>query len=259
MSNPHLSVVIPAYNEKNRIPDTLADVARYLQKQTYSSEILIVDDGSKDDTAEEVKHIASQIQVRPDSVQRVELLQYPDKQNRGKGYAVRYGLQRAKGEYRMFMDADNSTTIDHVEQFFPFFKQGYDVVIGSRDIQGANVAVRQSWIKELAGRGGNMFIRAVAVRGVYDTQAGFKMLTARATDAIVPVLTIDRWGFDVEILAVARLKGFRIKETPITWINDEESKVSASAYLQVLGEVVRIRMNIIKKIYDGAQKEKNAE
>lgn len=247
MDHPHLSVVIPAYNEEKRIPSTLNAVSAYLKNQPYTSEVLVVDDGSKDGTAETVRRDPN----------NVTLIQYPDGQNRGKGYAVRYGMMKATGKYRVFMDADNSTTIDHVEQFFPLFEKGYDVVIGSRDTKGANVAVPQSWIKELAGKLGNLFIRFVAVRGIHDTQAGFKMFTAQAADAIFPLLTIDRWGFDVEILAVARHKKLTIQEMPITWMNDEESKVKASAYLQVLWEVVRVRLNLMRGKYHGVQKEKN--
>jgi dolichyl-phosphate beta-glucosyltransferase len=247
MQHTHLSVVIPAYNEEKRIPNTLNDVMEYLKSQPYTSEVLVVDDGSKDGTAEAVRRDPN----------NVELIQYPDGQNRGKGYAVRYGMMKATGKYRVFMDADNSTTINHVEQFFPLFEEGYDVVIGSRDIKGANVAVAQSWIKELAGKLGNLFIRFMAVRGIHDTQAGFKMFTDRAADTVFPLLTIDRWGFDVEILAVACHKKLAIKEMPITWVNDEESKVKASAYLQVFGEVVRVRINLIKRKYNGAQKKEN--
>lgn len=248
----HLSVVIPAYNEEKRLGKTLADVVAYLSRQGYRSELLVVNDGAKDRTADVVN--AARERFRPASgagLQRCELLEYPDKLNRGKGYAVRSGMLSSVGRYRLFMDADNSTTVDHVEQFFPYFKEErYDIVIGSRDTEGADVAVHQSWYKELAGNMGNLVIRSLVLPGIYDTQAGFKMFTGACVDDVFPRLTIDRWGFDIEILAVARRRKYRIKEAPITWVNDPESLVSGSAYLEVLGEVLTIRRNLWRGVYD---------
>lgn len=162
----YLSVVIPAYNEAKRLPATLRAVLAYLDRQNYTWEVLIVDDGSKDATADLVREAAKQ---EP----RVKLIQYGG--NRGKGYAVRAGMQKAAGKFRLFMDADNSTTIDHFEEFRPYFEQGYDVVVGSRDVEGANIAVHQAWWKEKLGDLGNVWIRFWAVPGIYDTQAGFKV------------------------------------------------------------------------------------
>jgi len=251
----YLSVVIPAYNEEKRLPATLNSVIGYLSRQKYSSEILVVDDGSKDGTRDVVaKFIQSQnwkSGVLQSGIQNVACITYPDGQNHGKGYAVRFGMLAAKGKFRVFMDADNSTTIDHVERFFPIFKtEDYDVVIGSRHLNESDVEVHQVWYKEMAGDLGNIFIRMMAVPGVYDTQAGFKMFKAEVVEKVFPLLTIDRWGFDIEILAAARRQGYRIKEAPITWINDPNSKVSAKAYVEVLGEVIRIRRNMWRGIYN---------
>jgi len=245
---PHLSVVIPAYNEEKRIPRTLDEVVNYLAKQNFTSEILVVDDGSKDETVNLVKEKASSIKL--DNILRYEVIQYPDKANRGKGYAVRFGMLEARGNFRLFMDADNSTTIDHFDRLSVFLRQGYDIVIGSRHLKTSDVAVHQAWYKEIAGDLGNILIRSLAVPGIYDTQAGFKILTARASEDIFPKLTIDRWGFDIEMLAVGLHLHYKIKEAPITWINDPNSKVSAKAYLEVLGEVFRIRRNLRKGVYD---------
>lgn len=238
--NIFLSVVIPAYNEERRLPATLKSVISYLQKQSYRWEIAVVDDGSKDRTADIVRETTI---VTP----QARLLQYG--KNHGKGYAVRYGMTHVKGQYRVFMDADNSTTIDHVEAFIPFFHMGYDVVIGSRDVKGAYVAVHQAKWKEMLGDLGNLWIRFWAVSGIYDTQAGFKMFTGKASDAIFPYLTIDRWGFDVEALAVAKLRGLKVVERPIRWVNDPDSKVSTKAYIDVLKEVVQVRLNMWKGTY----------
>lgn len=230
-----LSVVIPAYNEGKRLPKTLQDVVKYLKSKSFTSEILIVNDGSKDNTADLVK--AASI-TNPD----IKLLQYGG--NRGKGYAVRYGMTRAKGQYRLFMDADNSTTVDHFDRFLPIFSKGFDVVIGSRDVEGADIEVHQPWWKEKLGDLGNLWIQFWAVPGIKDTQAGFKVFTAKATQDVFPRLTIDRWGFDVEALAVAKYKGYKTSEQPIKWVNDPNSKVSINAYLEVLKEVVQVRLNM---------------
>lgn len=239
--NIFLSVVIPAYNEEKRLPKTLRAVLAYLEQQNYSWEIAVVDDGSSDDTAAVVKAMSV---VTP----RVKLLQYG--RNRGKGYAVRYGLLHTRGTYRLFMDADNSTTIDHAALFLPLFDMGFDVVIGSRDVAGAKIAVHQAKWKEWLGDLGNIWIQLWAIPGIKDTQAGFKVLRASVVEKVVPTLTIDRWGFDVELLAVARHHGFKITERPIRWENDPNSKVGASAYFDVLREVMQVRINMWRGIYD---------
>lgn len=230
-----LSVVIPAYNEAKRLPKTLKATMKYLSEQDYSWEIAVVDDGSKDETADLVRE-ASVVDSR------VQLLQYGE--NRGKGYAVRYGMTHVSGEYRLFMDADNATTVDQVKNFLPYMSMGFDVVIGSRDVPGADVAVHQPWWKEKLGDLGNLWIQVWAVPGIGDTQAGFKLFSAKASEEVFSRLTLDRWGFDVEALAVARRLGYKISERPIRWVNDPDSKVSVKAYLQVLREVVQVRLNV---------------
>lgn len=242
MNNPplNISVVIPAYNEEKRLPHTLRATATYLRQHRYNWEILVVNDGSHDKTAELVQ--AYSIEEK-----RVKLLQYG--QNRGKGYAVRYGMMHATGDIQVFMDADNSTSIDHIEKFIPYTTKGFDVVIGSRDVAGADISVHQPKWKELLGDLGNIWIQCWAVPGIKDTQAGFKLFTKKASKDVFQYLTIDRWGFDVEALAVARMKGYKISEQPITWINDPNSKVAASAYLEVLKEVVQVRINMMRGVY----------
>jgi len=239
----HLSVVIPAFNEERRLPSTLKQVLRYLAAQAYLSEVIVVDDGSTDDTEQVVRE--QMTETVP-----LHLVKHPDAANHGKGAAVRRGLWEARGEFRLFMDADHSTTIEQVERFWPPFEDGYDIVIGSRDIDGAQITVSQPWPKALAGDLGNLFIRVMAVPGIHDTQAGFKMFTAACVEDVFPHLTLDRWGFDIEILAIAQRRGYRIKEIPITWTNSPESKVGLGAYFEVLGEVWRIRRNLRSGVYD---------
>jgi dolichyl-phosphate beta-glucosyltransferase len=237
LSGIKLSVVIPAFNEELRLPGTLNRSMEFLAKQPYRSEIIVVNDGSSDETERVVREKA-------DSAIPVILLQHPDGANHGKGASVRQGIMAARGAYRLFMDADNSTTLDQIVRFWPWFNKGFDVVIGSRALKDSVIGTHQSRVKEIAGRIGNGLIQRFAVPGILDTQAGFKMLTAKSAEIIFPRSTIDRWGYDIEMLVIARLHSFRIAEIPITWINAEGSKVGMGSYFEVLGEVCRIRKNL---------------
>jgi dolichyl-phosphate beta-glucosyltransferase len=232
----HLSVILPAYNEESRLPGTLRHVGAYLAGQPYESEVIVVDDGSTDGTAQVVRACHT--------VKSLRLIQHPDRANHGKGAAVRLGMREACGTYRIFMDADNSTTLDQIANLWPWLDQGFDVVIGSRKTRGARIEVHQAWYKEFAGSCGNLFIRLLAVPGIADTQAGFKIFTRRAAEDVFSRQTIDRWGYDIELLAIARQLGYRIHEVPIVWVNAPGSKVRFGAYLEVLSEVWRIRRNV---------------
>ncbi|MGB9848106.1 MAG: dolichyl-phosphate beta-glucosyltransferase [Minisyncoccia bacterium] len=240
MAKPFLSVIIPAYNEAERIPKTLLDIDKYLSQAGFSYEIIVVNDGSKDKTAEVVEKMKS-------LVKNLKLID--NKVNQGKGGVVAQGMLDAKGMIRLFADADNSTPIEQIEKFFPYFKEGYDVVIGSRAMKDSQLAVKQPFYRQILGRVGNLIIRLLAVPGIKDTQCGFKAFTEKAAEKIFPQLTIKRWGFDVEVLVIARLLGYRIKEVGIRWINDPHSKVKASAFFEVLAEVIKIRLNIWRKKY----------
>ena len=236
-SGVRLSVIIPAYNEELRLPKTLRHVIDYLKTQPYSSEIIVVNDGSTDGTERIVHELSS------DSIP-MRQFSHADGANHGKGASVRKGMLEAHGAFRLFMDADNSTTLDQIDRFWPRFDQGYGVVIGSRALASSVIGVRQARAKEIAGRIGNWIIQTLAVPGISDTQAGFKMFAAEAADTIFPRQTIDRWGYDVELLVIARTHGYRIGEVPITWINASGSKVSMKSYFQVLGDVLKIRRNL---------------
>jgi len=242
MSNktPHLSVVIPAYDEERRLPRTLQSVLSYIAQQPYSVEVVVVDDGSTDSTAQLVESAGHENPI-------VRLVRHFDGSNHGKGATVKRGMIEARGEYRLFMDADNSTTIDHVDKFWPFCAQGYDVVIGSRDIDGADIPVPQSRVKELAGDAGNLIIRWLAVPGIYDTQAGFKMFTARAAEEIFPRLTLERWGFDIEVLALARVLNYKIGIIAAEWVNDDRSHMGLFDYVRALSDTVKVRRRLRRR------------
>lgn len=241
--NPYLSVIIPAYNEEKTITDTTRKILDYLKKQSYSFEILVASDGSKDATSEIVK---KEFANEP-SVSVIDR-----KENHGKGYTVREGILTAKGKIRLFMDADNATDISHFDLMKPLFDSGYDIVIGSRDgkdASGARQAVSQPWYKRLLGNMGNLFIQMFAVRGIWDTQCGFKAFTNEAAEKIFKYSKIDKWGFDIEVLALARLFKYKIGIVPVYWINNPNSRVKLSNYFQVLMETVKINryINSLKK------------
>jgi len=237
-----LSVIIPAYNEELRLPRTLGHAIEYLKSQAYGSEILVVNDGSTDATGQVVRS-------QDTGAIPLRLIAHDDGANHGKGASVKKGMMEARGTYRLFMDADNSTTLDQVDRFWPFFEKGYDVVIGSRALKDSVIGVRQARYKEIAGRCGNWFIRTLAAPGIADTQAGFKIFSAKAAGILFPRQTIERWGYDIELLVIARAHGLRIQEVPITWINASGSKVTMKSYFQVLCDVLQIRRNLKAGLY----------
>lgn len=237
----YISIIIPAYNEERRLSKTLEKVDEYLKKQSFSYEIIVVSDGSKDKTSQVVKDLIPRIQ---------NLRLIDNKENHGKGYVVRQGMLDAKGEYRLFTDADNSTSIDQIEKMLPEFEKGFKVIIGSRDIKGAVIATPQSWIRRRLGDIFNLIVQVISgLWGIWDTQCGFKGFTSRAVEDIFPKCKIDRWAFDVEILVISKKLGYKIKEIPVTWVNDPESKVKLKGMIKMLFEVFQIRWNVITKRY----------
>ncbi len=240
---PHLSVIIPAYDEEKRIGKTLLAVDQYLSKQNYDYEILVVSDGSKDKTAEVVNNFQRMVR---------NLKIIDNKENHGKGWVVRQGMLQAQGEFRVFTDADNSTTIDHIEKAWPYLKQGFDVAIGtrdSRDHKEAKQAVPQSFLKRTLGDVSNILIQALAVWGIWDTQCGFKVFSEKAAKEVFSRCLIDRWGFDIEALAVAKRLGLKIALIPVHWINDPVSKVNLKGYLKTFIELLQIKKNLITNKY----------
>lgn len=241
-----LTVIIPAYNEGKRIVPTLESVGAYLKNQKYESEVIVVSNGSTDDTAEVSRTFEEHIN-------NLVVMDIPGKG--GKGYAVQEGMLKARGEYAVFMDADNATKIDEMDHFWKFFEQGYDVVIGSRALPSSIITNPQPWYRKVLGKGGNMLIQMLLLPGIKDTQCGFKAFSKKARKAIFPYLTIYGWGFDFETLAIARSKGLNIKEEAVTWNDEGDSKVQpVDAAISTLKELFLIRKNLNKKIYDSAKK-----
>ena len=230
-----LSVIIPSYNEEQRITKTLEAVSEFLKKQAYSYEILVINDGSKDNTAGAVAKLKANIP---------NLRLVDNKDNHGKGWVTKQGMLEATGDVRVFMDADNSTKIDEITKFLPYFDQGFDLVLGSRRIAGSNVAKDQNKLREFLGWVFRTIVHTLVPVGVTDTQCGFKAFSAKATETIFPKQTIFRWAFDVEILALARKNKLKIKEMPITWVNDEASHVKLSGMINMLLEIIEIRLNL---------------
>lgn len=239
----YLSVIIPAYNEEKRIGATLLSVDKYLSIQKYNYEILVVSDGSTDKTVDTV-HKYKQLVKNLEVIDNLE--------NKGKGAVVRQGLMAARGKYRIFMDADNSTSLDHVEKMWPLFEKGYHIVIGTRDskdIKGAAQAVRQPFQRRLIGNTGNLLIQLLAVQGIWDTQCGFKGFSEKSVSDIFPRLRINRWGFDIEILAIAKRLGYKIGIIPVYWKNDPRSHVKLTGYLNTFRELFIVRWNLWRNKY----------
>lgn len=244
-----LSIVIPAYNEEKRLPKTLEEIDRYLKKQSYDCEILVVDNGSTDKTVEIVENFTNRIKG-------LKLIK--GSASRGKGFAVRKGMLAAKGDFRIFSDADNSTPISQIEKMWPEFENGYDIVIGSRDVRGAVLDPPQSWIRNVILGEGFKFYRKLIVGlwGIQDTQCGFKFFTKKAAEEIFPKSRIDHFAFDPEILVIAEKSGYKIKEMPIYWKNDPDSRVKFKSIINMALDLIKIRLNLIKGIYDQKEKSK---
>ena len=240
----HLSIVVPAYNEEERIGRTLAGTFDYLDAQNYSSEVIVVDDGSKDRTIAKVREFEARASGR------LRLVQNPG--NRGKGYSVRNGMLQAKGEIILFYDADLATpTSEIVKVIEPIEQNRYDVAFGSRALDRSLIGTHQSLLREARGRAGNWVQYMFTGLKFKDTQCGFKAFRFEAAQSVFPLQRIDGFGFDMEILFIAKKQGWRLLETPVRWNHVEGSKVSPiSATINVFFEVSAVRWNDLTGKYD---------
>ncbi len=239
----YLSVVIPAYNEERRLLDTLVRVHDYLSHRDFSFEILVVDDGSADGTARIVDRFAQE----HDGVRLIR-----NDRNRGKGYSVQHGVLSAWGRDILFSDADLSTPIEECERLLPCISSGeYDIAIGSRAMAESNLELRQPFYREWMGRTFNRIVQHLTVRGIVDTQCGFKAFRGDVARQLFRKQTLTGFAFDVEILFLAQKAGFKIMEVPITWRNSADSRLNpVRDSLRMLREVMIIRLNDWRGVYE---------
>ncbi len=237
-----LSIIIPAFNEAERISETLHSIAEFLNERDLDDEVIVVDDGSSDDTV-------AVVESHRDLFRRLVVL--PSERNLGKGHAVRKGMLTGTGRHRLFLDADNST---NVREFDRLMAAAADepietaVIIGSLAVAGSLVSIEQPGIRSSLGRFGNRIIQRVVLPGIQDTQRGFKIFTGEASDAIFRRCISNGWAFDVEALAFARALGYHILEVPITWEHREDSRVKPGAYFSALIDVLRIKIRVDRQV-----------
>jgi len=238
---PAYSIVIPAYNEGARVGATLERVLAYVAERAWNAEIIAVNDGSRDDTAEIIRGYA-------DKNPRLRLLENPG--NRGKGYSVRNGMLHAQGEILLFSDADLSSPIEEAEKLLAALQTGADIAIGSRWLRSDMQTQRQPLYRQLFGRVFNLLLRITLGLRFKDTQCGFKAFTRRAAQAIFPRQRIERWGFDPELLYLAEKFNFKVVEVPVAWAHSEGTRISPLRDgTRMFLEVLKIRWNAISGKY----------
>jgi len=240
MDRPFMSLVVPAYNEQARLPTTLIKLKAFLAKQSPHYEVLVVDDGSRDATATIVEEAMA-------GFPELRLLR---EQHRGKGHAVRKGMLAARGRYAMFCDADFSMPVEEVVKFPDALGDSFQIAIGSREVKGAR-RIGEPWHRHLMGRVFNLLVRAMAIPGLHDTQCGFKCFTQEAAREIFGRQVIDGFGFDVEVLYIARKMGMRITEVPINWYYSPSSRVDPiKDTIRMFNDVLQVRDNDRRGLYD---------
>jgi dolichyl-phosphate beta-glucosyltransferase len=244
-NDPYLSVIIPAFTEGDLLGHTLLEIDHHLRLKDFRYEILVIVDGSANNTGGLAKSYVKQVK---------NLLVIENDINRGKGYAVRLGLLQARGAFRLYTDADGSTPIAHADEFLQACQNGFDVVMASRDIEGAVIEIHQPWYRELMGDLGNLLIRAVL--GLWDnpdTQCGFKMLTQHAAREIATRLAVDRFGFDFELIVLAHKLGFKVKQMPVRWRHETGSSVTffgPNGFTRILLDLLKTKYRLIKGEYN---------
>ena len=247
LQHPFLSVIIPAYNEEMRLPLTLQRIAEFLRQQSYSAEVLVVENGSTDQTSQVVQRFIKEASL-PDDPFQVCLLHSPQ----GKGAAVRQGMLAAQGDYRVISDADLAVPIEEVTKFLPpaLDSRTFDIAIASREAPGA-VRNDEPTYRHIMGRVFNFLVRTLAVPGMQDTQCGFKCFTKEAAESLFSVQRIDGWGFDVEVLHIASLHGLQMVEIPVNWYYGHNSKIRPiQNTVSMLVELIKIRLNGRRGYYD---------
>ena len=240
-SRDFISIVIPAFNEEDRLPNTVHKIHEYLKERDEKFEIIVVDDGSTDKTARLVDQLET-------TLGDIKLLR--NEINRGKGFSVRKGVLASSGSVVVISDADLSTPIEELYKLLPYHEKGFEIVIGSRGLKESDIVERQPWYRERMGKIFNFIVRSVAVDNIKDTQCGFKVFRTGAAQKIFRVCRVDRFCFDVEVLFIARKMGYGIKEVPIKWINSPNSRVRILRdSLKMFIDVFAIRLNWMRGLY----------
>lgn len=248
-----LSLVIPAYNEEKRLGSSLQKIAEYLAVKDYSSEVIIVDDGSTDQTVDIAESLRPIFQAA-----RVDLRIIRNPGNRGKGFSVRNGMLHARGDIAVFSDADLSAPITELDKLIaPIIAGDKDVVFGSRALAGSVISTHQSPLRELAGRSFNLIMRVLTGLRFMDTQCGFKAYNRKKTRAVFELQRINGFGFDVEVLFIAQHHGLRLQEMPVVWGNVEGTKVTLASGLRTFLDLVTVRWNQVCGRYNPALCETN--
>lgn len=239
---PKYSIVIPAFNESARIPATLEAVVACIRVNAWRAEVIVVNDGSTDSTAQVVRDFARH-------APEVRMIENPG--NHGKGYSVRNGMLQALGDVVMFTDSDLSAPIEEAERLFTAIEKGADVAIGSRWLESGRQTHRQPLYRQILGRCFNGVTRMVMGLHFADTQCGFKAFTRAAAQTVFQLQTIERWGFDPEILFIALKRGYRVVEVPVSWAHDERTRMSyLKDGMKMLEELAIIRWNALTGHYN---------
>jgi glycosyltransferase involved in cell wall biosynthesis len=237
---PFFSVIIPAFNEEKRLPNTLEQLSHFLGKQPFGSEIIVVENGSRDQTFEIAQRFA-------DGRKNARVLH---NEQRGKGLAIQRGVMTASGEYVFMCDADLSMPVEEIGKFLPPQLEGFDIAIASREAPGS-IRYNEPYYRHFTGRVFNTLIRLLVLPGLQDTQCGFKCIRAQVARDIFPYQTLTGWAFDVELLFIARRHGYQVVEIPIDWYFNADSKISVVRdSLRMFFDLLRIRRNARRGLYD---------